>query len=63
MRYEYECSSKECLERNNGKPHEFVMDIPLKDYDKMPVCVICNSDEHVRKVIKSAFPKSQSWRV
>jgi len=61
MRYEYECNSDKCLDKNNGKPREFIMDIPLKDYDKMPTCEECNSSLEVKKVIRSAYPKSQTW--
>jgi hypothetical protein len=62
MRYEYECGSDKCLAKN-GNPREFTMDMPLKDYNKMPTCEVCNSSAEVKKVIKTPMPRSQSWRV
>jgi len=60
--YEYECGSSKCLEDNGGKPREFTHNMPLKDYDKSPTCARCDTSRNVKKVIRSAVPRSQSWR-
>ena len=59
MRYEYECTNKKCMKSN--KPYEFEVDVPLKDYKKIPKCPKCKSTKNVAKVYRTAFPKSQSW--
>ena len=53
MIYEYECG--------NCK-YDFEEDIPLKDRHIMPKCPKCNLTKEVKKVIRTAVPKSQSWR-
>lgn len=58
--YEYEC----CICANSGtnEPYEFTTNIPMKDRHVMPKCPKCGLDTQVKKVIRTAVPKSQSWR-
>jgi hypothetical protein len=60
MRYEYECVNEKCVVKK--EPHEFEADIPLKDKNIMPYCPKCGKNTWVKKVIKTAFPTSHSWR-
>lgn len=59
--YEYECSNQKC--QKGKKPHEFSGFQPLAKYKEPVPCPKCKSTKHVKKVVRSAFPKSQSWRV
>lgn len=59
--YEYQCENNNC--KKNKKPLEFTKQIPLKDYLKIPECPKCGSSDLVKKVIGTAVPVSQSWRV
>ena len=52
--YDFECN-------NHAKPFEFEFYVALKD-KKAPRCPRCHKRDKVKKVIKKAFPVSQSWR-
>jgi len=53
--HDFECS-------NHGKkPYEFEASIALNSKSK-PKCPKCKASGKVKKVIKKAFPVSQSWR-
>lgn len=58
--YEFECSNQICMVKN--KPHEFDESLPLSKTDEKPNCPKCGKNNFVKKVIRSPFPKSQSWR-
>jgi len=54
--YDFECS-------NHGKkPYDFERSVALNDKVK-PKCPKCNKSGKVKKVIKTAVPVSQSWKV
>jgi predicted nucleic acid-binding Zn ribbon protein len=59
--YQYECDNPGCTIDN--KPFEFEKHLPLSKYKEIPACPKCNNAEYVKKVIRSAFPVSESWRV
>jgi len=48
----------------NGKgTYEFTASQSLDKYQEPVKCPKCKSAKDVKKVIRSAFPKSQSWKV
>jgi len=52
--HDFECS-------NHTNPVSFEFSVALAD-KKMPRCPRCHKRNKVKKVIKKAFPVSQSWR-
>ena len=60
MRYEYECTNSKCGTKN--RPHEFEDDVSMANRHTMPHCPKCKKNTWVKKVIRTAFPRSQSWR-
>jgi hypothetical protein len=59
--YEFDCENKKCMKK--GKPHEFTDNLKVAEMKagKKPKCPKCNNSKNVKKVIRTAFPKSQSW--
>lgn len=60
--YEYECHNPDCG-TSDGRPHEFEAMRKLVERDDIPDCDTCVSPVLVRKVIRSAVPRSMTWRV
>ena len=58
--YEYECHSDGCREGGDNA-HDFTASVKMEDRATMPVCDQCGDNDGVKKVIKTAFPKSRSW--
>ena len=59
--YEYECHNPTC--KNDEKPHEFDGFQPLVRHNEPAECPSCKNNDYVKKVIRSAVPKSHSWKV
>lgn len=59
--YEYECSKENCKE--NDKPFEFEEMKKLSERDQMVDCPKCGDNKEVKKVQRTAFPKSHTWGV
>ena len=59
--YEYDCESPKCMKR--GKPFEFTANLKVAEMKagEKPECSKCGKKDKVKKVIRTAFPKSQSW--
>lgn len=58
--YEYECHNPRCQEDN--KPLEFEANQPLSLVSEPAECPKCKDNGYVKKVIRSAVPKSMSWK-
>ncbi len=58
--YDYECTNAECNPKK--KSYEFEESRSLANRHDIPYCPVCKKNTWVKKVIKKAFPKSQSWK-
>jgi predicted nucleic acid-binding Zn ribbon protein len=58
--YEFECLNEKCMK--GKKPFEFEAMQSLNKCHEPVECPKCNNNKDVKKVIRTAVPKSQSWR-
>lgn len=58
--YEFECSNPKCEEKK-GEPFEFDAMMKMAESDVPAECPKCETNNNVKKVVRTAFPKSKSW--